>query len=692
MAQRMTPRNRMKASPLNTILRFVALLFKTTACVAADAPADEISEFAKRLFAVRTISEVAIAPDGRRVAWVESLPTDPGTFPTGTAIWVAERVDSRNRVRVSAGKDAEEHGITWAPDSCSLAFLSNTDGATQVYSSSLNGRPPRRLTDTGGFLRGLRFSANGRTLAVLHTGSVAHDSGPTKPHPRDVGVIGESLDPQRLALVDLNGGGLHEISSPQFHVYEFDPSPDGKQFAIIAAPPPGNANWWVAGLSVMDASGGNSKLLYSPELQIAVPRFSPDGKHVAIVHGLMSDEDSPGGEIVLVATDGQRSTTHTLESGRPTSVSWLAWSATGDLLWGEHDRGGVAISRARCTNGTLAASQTLWRGDEMLRADTKVQPSFSVAHDGITLAMTREAFDLAPEVWAGELGDWRQLTEENTAAKVEWGAARSITWTCDGGDRQGWLLEPLGYNQTQNKGSFPLAVWVHGGPANQVTPRWPSAWTLARAIALSHRGYFVFFPNVRGSYGRGAAFSQANVKDFGGGDLRDLLAGVDCVVRDWPIDSERLAIAGWSYGGFFTMWTVTQTQRFRAAMAGAGIANWQSYYGQNSISTWMTPFFGASVYDDPAVYAKCSPMNFIKQVKTPTLLLVGERDAEVPSPQSFEFWRALRVLGVPSQLVVYPDEGHTISSYEHRVDLMQRITDWFNHHLTPESRRERNSP
>ena len=171
-------------------------------------------------------------------------------------------------------------------------------------------------------------------------------------------------------------------------------------------------------------------------------------------------------------------------------------------------------------------------------------------------------------------------------------------------------------------------------------PRWPG--TRLRGAPFSALGYFVLMPNPRGSYGEGEGFTQANRKDFGYGDLKDILAGVDTVTSKLPVDPQRVGITGWSYGGFMTMFAVTQTDRFRAAVAGAGISNWQSYYGENSIDQWMIPFFGASVYDDPAVYAKSSAINFIKRVKTPTLVVVGDRDGECPAPQSFEFWHALR--------------------------------------------------
>jgi dipeptidyl aminopeptidase/acylaminoacyl peptidase len=199
--------------------------------------------------------------------------------------------------------------------------------------------------------------------------------------------------------------------------------------------------------------------------------------------------------------------------------------------------------------------------------------------------------------------------------------------------------------------------------------------------ALSSQGYFVFFPNPRGSYGEGEAFTRANVRDFGYGDMRDILRGVDAVLESKPVDPNRLGIAGWSYGGYMTMWAVTQTNRFHAAVAGAGISNWQSYYGQNLIDQWMIPYFGASVYDDPAVYARSSPITYIKNVRTPTLILVGDSDEECPAPQSYEFWHALKTEGVKTQFVVYPNEGHAVRQPEHQRDLLDRTVHWFNENL-----------
>jgi dipeptidyl aminopeptidase/acylaminoacyl peptidase len=292
------------------------------------------------------------------------------------------------------------------------------------------------------------------------------------------------------------------------------------------------------------------------------------------------------------------------------------------------------------------------------------------------IAFVESSFEHPPEVWAGEINNLRQITHYNDDLKPDWGKSESVTWENEGFHVQGWLLYPANYDPSKK---YPLLVMVHGGPSSAVVPRWPGAGF--GGAPFSALGYFVLMPNPRGSYGEGEKFTQANRKDFGYGDLRDILGGVDTVTHKFSVDPQRVGITGWSYGGFMTMFAVSQTHRFRAAVAGAGIANWQSYYGENSIDRWMIPFFGASVYDDPAVYAKSSAINFIKNVKTPTLVVVGDRDGECPAPQSFEFWHALRDQNVPTRLVVYPNEGHGFVNPEHRIDVLERSLAWFEEYM-----------
>ncbi len=304
--------------------------------------------------------------------------------------------------------------------------------------------------------------------------------------------------------------------------------------------------------------------------------------------------------------------------------------------------------------------------------------SISIAPKSRKIAMIRQSFDHAPEVWAGPSDDLKQITHLNDALKPAWGKTESIDYTNEGFHIQGWLLYPANYDPAKK---YPLIVSVHGGPSSAISPRWPGVGY--GSVPFSALGYFVFMPNPRGSYGQGEKFTQANVKDFGYGDLRDILAGMDVLEKRFPIDKDREGVTGWSYGGFMTMFSVTQTTRFKAAVAGAGISDWQSYYGENSIDQWMVPFFGATVYDDPKIYAKSSAIDFIRNVKTPTLIVVGDRDGECPAPQSFEFWHALRDQGVKTQLVIYPNEGHHFVDPDHQRDVLKRALDWFETQMPP---------
>ena len=268
--------------------------------------------------------------------------------------------------------------------------------------------------------------------------------------------------------------------------------------------------------------------------------------------------------------------------------------------------------------------------------------SVSFARDGRTSAAIHESFVEAPEVWAGEVGGVASghAAQRRRASAVGRGEEPALgerrAAACRDGSSRRPRVDPARAPSDGRVRARRPVVGVGAALAHALDGAAPHA----RAITSSS-------PTRAAATARARPSPQANVKDFGYGDLRDILKGVDAAVAAAPIDAERVGIIGWSYGGFMSMWAVTQTTRFKAAVAGAGIANWQSYYGQNRIDRWMIPFFGASVYDDPAVYARSSPITFIKNVKTPTLVLHGDRDSEVPTPQGYEFWHALKTLGVP---------------------------------------------
>jgi dipeptidyl aminopeptidase/acylaminoacyl peptidase len=377
---------------------------------------------------------------------------------------------------------------------------------------------------------------------------------------------------------------------------------------------------------------------------------------------------------------------------RPSSPAWIEWEDSDHIFVSELAGGNCQLTRLHLQVDGTGEYASAGFGAPIFSipgtvGDGRVELSLSsTAHHNL-FVFHASTFEHPEEIYAAKPGKVMspglegviQLSHLNSGIEPAWGKTVSVSWKSDSLRSQGWLWFPKDYDPGKK---YPLIVDVHGGPAGAVVAHWGGFGALS-AVGFSALGYFVLQPNPRGSFGQGEAFTQANRKDFGYGDLRDILAGVDTVLAGYPVDPGRVGLTGWSYGGFMTMFAVTQTGRFKAAVAGAGISNWQSYYGENSIDKWMTPYFGASVYDDPAVYAKSSAIGFIKQVHTPTLVVVGDRDGECPAPQSFEFWHALRDQHVPTQLVVYPNEGHGFVDPAHSRDVMVRAVDWFAHYMPP---------
>jgi len=627
--------------------------------------------------AARNFDQVAISPDGTRVAWVQSSANASGEPTGGSAIYVQDlRSTNSKPKRISASTDiqaATEDTISWSPDSKHLAFLSDVagDGQSNFYIVNVDGGGARKLTSLKGFLADPAWSPDEKTLAFLFTENALRVAGPLMPMVPETGVIDQKIYEQRLTLVDLASGKVRQLSPPDMYVYQYDWSPDGRSFAAIAAHGAGDSNWYVAQLYTLNAENGQLDSVYKPALQIAVPRWSPDGKTIAFIGGLMSDEGSIGGDIFTVPATGGDA--HDVTPGIAASPSWLYWESPSKILFTENIDGQAGVSRIDLSSGKISS---LWTGSDVMSTEVDGVPAVSLAADRQSSAVIRNSAAHPPEIWAGPMGEWKQVTHINDGVRPSWGDLKSLHWSNGDMKIQGWLMYPANYDPNKR---YPMVVVAHGGPAGVAHIGWPEAFF--NTYDLSAHGYFVLYPNPRGSFGQGEKFTQANVKDFGYGDFQDILKGVDEVVKTLPVDNNRIGITGWSYGGYMTMWAVTQTNRFRAAVAGAGLANYQSYYGQNDIDEWMPPYFGATVYDDAGVYAKSSPITFIKNVKTPTLVLVGQYDGECPMPQSREFWWALKTLGVETQLVVYPGEGHEFLQTEHRRDVIERLTKWFDHYL-----------
>jgi dipeptidyl aminopeptidase/acylaminoacyl peptidase len=673
---------------------FACFLVPALPQTAAQPPHDpRISKIIQTLGQGRSIRETDLSPDGNYIAWNVS--------GSGGGIKVAplnDPVHPKDITACTGGAKGRESGIAWSPDSKTLAFFSDCtpDHKTGIFTDGvITSAAPHQLSQLNGYAESLQYSPDGKFLTFFYVEGATRPSGALAAMKPPSGLIGvEGLEVQRVAAVDAATGVLTQITPANLHVYEFDWSADSNKLTYIAAPPPGEDNWWTAKLYVQElvraiTSEGTvhwqslaettPKVLFDPNtthgplhgLQLAVPRWSPNGSQIGFISGLMSDQGSTGGDIYVISSSGGDPKDVTPD--RAASPAWFEWLDEHQLGIAEIKSGSSHLFVYDISTQQESSEYNLTLPDSIGAGGLEMRISVSNTNN---IAFVRSSFSRPPEVWAGSLMDLKQITHYNDDLKPAWGKTESVEWKNEGFDVHGWLIYPADFDPAKR---YPLIVYVHGGPSSAVVPRWPGAGY--GGVPFSALGYFVLMPNPRGSYGEGEKFTQANRKDFGYGDLKDILAGVDTVTAKLPVDPQRVGLTGWSYGGFMTMFAVTQTNRFRAAVAGAGIANWQSYYGENSIDQWMIPFFGASVYDDPSVYAKSSAINFIRKVKTPTLVVVGDRDGECPAPQSFEFWHALRDESVPTQLVVYPNEGHGFVDPEHRRDVLERALAWLQQYM-----------
>ena len=605
---------------------------------------------------------VAIAPDGRHVAAIEQddLPSDTAP-PLSLVIHDLSGGSVAVTLPCVAGPNCKVASPSWSRDGSRLAFLieHDQDLTAEIDQVDVAGGPARRLLSFDGPLDGLRTGPDDR-LAVLATRAAHKRVGRTQAASPLTGEIGASVDEQRIAVVD--GGTLRFVSPADLYVYEFDWRPGGG-FVGTAARGDGDSNWWIARLYAFGADGAASLLLApGPREQLASPVVSPDGRAVAFIGGWMSDQGSTGGDAYLLALDRPGAQPVDLTPASHATVTAIDWGC-GDGLTG------VTLAGDRVSVIRLDRPATsLWSGGQSLSAGGW-NLSISCSRHGA--AAVSESFTAPPELVAGPIGGWRPITHAN-AGQAATLAARSVSWTDDGLGVQGWLVTPASGSPLAKR---PMVVLVHGGPESASVPEYPTAYGTVRA--LIGQGWDVFEPNYRGSYGQGEAFAAASIQDLGGGDWRDVLSGIDAAERAGPIDDRRLGIMGGSYGGYMTMWAVTQTRRFRAGVADAGVSDWLSIEGEAPQAGSDAINFGGSVYDDATPYLRASPIMHMRGVGTPVLIAVGERDAECPMPQSQEFHTALVALHVPTSFVVYAGEGHALVRQADRDDLRRRTVGWF---------------
>ena len=630
-------------------------------------------------FRIQAVDSPQISPDGRRVAYV--IRTSDKKENRELANIHLVDVNSGESFRLTAGPK-HDHSPRWSPDGKQIAFVSDRKEKPQIWLIRPDGGEAEVLTDSKSGVQGLAWSPDGKRIAYRAADAPSKDEEEKKKKKDDARVADRDLKMSHLWVIDLAEKKAKRLTRGRYHVTEFAWSPDGKRIACAFSPTPLADDGWKADIAVVPATGGRRTALVRQPGFNGSPRWSPDGKQIAFVSQGGVDDRLAVQQIWLVPARG----------GKARNLTPKEEDLQGGLTWSPDGRSGYyTVGRGVATQVhrlSVSSGRT-----EPAVAGEDVVGGFSLSKDGKAAAFVLQNGKTPPQVCVSALprGVPRPVTHINPhLTQYRLGRKETVRWTSDDGlEIEGLLIKPVGYRRGKR---YPLLVSVHGGPTgaflNTFDPGPPRPYPLA---VFAERGYAVLLPNPRGSVNYGDAFKRANYRDWGGGDYRDIMTGVDAMISRGIADPDRLGMMGWSYGGYMTAWAVTQTDRFEAVSVGAGVANLYSMYGSNDISGYLLAFFGAVPWRDPEEYARHSALTFVDQVKSPVLIQHGERDVRVPFTQALEFHQALKDRKIQTELVIYPRQGHGLGEPRLVMDAMQRNLDWFDRWVLGKKKRRKKS-
>ena len=624
----------------------------------------------------KSVTDAQLSPDGELVAFVVGVSSVVDTKYPKSGIWVVPTAGGEPRPLTTGPRS--DTMPRWSPDGQTLAFLSDREenGVRRLYLLPRSGGEALRLppddgdTPTAQGLDAIAWSPDGGRIAYLRRDADTEEEKKRKEEKDDHVEFEKEPKYTRLHVVIVKTGETRRVSPDGLQVWEHCWSPDGEKLAVVASDLPYEQAWYTCRLAALSLDGGDARTIHSAKRQVARPMWSPDGSQVAFLSSNWSDRGiTPGAVFVAPAEGGEA---REVSSGHRASAVSLEWSDDSQrLLTAAHELGGIGLAEIDVAAGRRTS---LWHGDASFWEGGSI---FSTDGHG-NVAVVREGPTVPPDVWLARRGaggvKWERLTRLHAeAADLDIGDTTTVHWKgADSWEMQGLVIRPVG----SGGGPYPMVTMVHGGPTGAHKYQYHAAGRGFQLLAA--RGIAVFLPNPRGSTGWGLEFAESNIGDMGGKDWEDIQAGIDHCVAEGIADPERLGIGGGSYGGFMTAWAVTQTDRFRAGVMLAGVTDWRSFHGRSYLCDWDAIHYGdADPWDPDGTYRRFSPITFVKRARTPTLILHGEQDGDVPVEQSYLFYRALKDLGVETELVVYPREHHGFVERNHKLDQLRRTTEWF---------------
>jgi dipeptidyl aminopeptidase/acylaminoacyl peptidase len=646
--------------------RSVFLVFFGMASAFGQAPASWTPELSMQ---VKGVGLVVPSPDGSRVAWVQSQAVmEPERSETVSQIYLAN-ADGSHRIQLTRGEKGAGNPA-FSPDGSEVFFVSARSGKRQVYRIPVAAGEAEAITDFKGNLGAFAVSPDGKTLAF--TGyEPPPDEEKNKKEKRDWRVVDANPANLSVYVVPVAPGAdgkraQRKLTDGKRNVSEMVWAPDSRTLAIVHQPTPIADDWTKSDIAELDVSAGTLKNIATTGAAEQQPLYSPDGKYLAYKRSVDPPKWADADRIVLIARATGES--RTLPATNDEQPDLLGWTPDGKLLYREARRTKTAVF-AMSTDGPPTVVFEPAKGTVGLG----VRPNLHGTHLGLPL----ESPDEPPEAYILKLGAKAPVRVSRANAdlpKYPLGKTEAIRWKSkDGLEIEGLLTYPVDYEAGRK---YPLILNIHGGPTGVFSETFTGRGALYPIAVFAARGYAVLRPNPRGSSGYGKTFRFANYNDWGGKDYEDDQAGVDRVIEMGVADPNRLAVMGWSYGGYMTSWTITQTQRFKAAAIGAGVTDLWSFTGTADIPGFLPDYFDGEPWQKLAGFQSHSPITYVNKVTTPTLVLHGEADERVPPSQGYEYYHALKRQGVTAKMVVYPRQPHGPTEPKFVLDIMQRHLDW----------------
>lgn len=629
----------------------------------------------EEMMKVRSVGVPRVSPDGKRAVFaVGSAVMTDDKSETLAHLWMAA-ADGSGSFQFTFG-DKSSGNPAWSPCGRWIAFTSARSGKSNLWIIRADGGEAEQLTDVKTGVGGFSWSPDGTRIAFVMADPPTEQEEKDRKARNDARVVDENEKKNHLWVVPVakDEAGKREpkrLTQGAFNVSGFDWSPDGTVIVFAHVPSLRTNDHFRSDIEIVDTATGASRPFAMTAASESGPLFSPDGKWIAY-----SVSDIPpywAGAARVAVAPAAGGPVRVLASTFDENPNLVGWSADGGgLYYTESERTAIRLGFLPADGGAPVP----------LNAGTDKVLSASLSPDRKMFGLSIQDWDAPSEAFVTPVGTWAPVRISRANADVPGhpiGRTEVVRWKGpEGLEIEGLLTYPAAYEKGRRS---PLVVVIHGGPAGGFSRSFIASPGVYPIAAFAAEGWAVLRCNIRGSVGYGKAFRLSNYRDWGGKDYRDLMAGVDKVIAMGVADPDRLAVCGWSYGGFMTSWVITHTKRFKAASVGAGVTDLVSFSGTTDIPDFIVSYFGAEHWEDPAAIQRHSAMFNVKGATTPTLVQHGEQDIRVPIGQGYELYHALKRQGAEAQMVVYPRQGHSVGEPRLVIDAGRRNIDWFRRYL-----------